>query len=142
MELKKLRNDLYKIKLFTKRGLKEKTEIFFKKICLEVKKNQKKSPILEIKKATEIVKPFYEIQLKKTRTKTTKIPFEIKQKKQQLLATQFFITGLKENKRNFFHKQLLDEVIGTLNLTSASLKFCENFQKMVEINKIFIEYRF
>jgi small subunit ribosomal protein S7 len=142
MEQKNLNKQIYKINLFLIKGFKEKTEISFRKTCLIMKKQRKQNPIIQIKQAIEIIKPFCETKSIKMKNNITKVPIAITKKRQQLIATRFFLTAIKEKRSSFLHENLSNELIGTLNLTATSLKICESFQKNVETNKIFIQYIF
>lgn len=142
MEQKNLAKQIYKTNLFILKGLKENTELSLKKTCYLLKKQNKKNSIIQIKQAIEIIKPFCETKSVKMKNNVTKIPVEITRKRQQLLATRFFLNAVRERKSVFLHESLSSELCGILNLASSSLKICESFQKNVETNKIFIQYRF
>lgn len=142
MEQKNLTRQIYKTNLLLSKGLKENVELSFKKICFLIKKQKKKNSVIQIKEAIEIIKPFCETKSVKMRNSVTKIPVEITKNRQQLLATKFFLTSVKEKKGSFLHNKLSFELIGIINLTANSLKICESFQKNVETNKVFIQYRF
>lgn len=142
MEQKNLVKQIYKINLLLSEGLKEKTEIMFKKTCFLIKKRNKQNPFIQIKNAIQIIKPFCETKSIKMKNNITKVPVEIAKSRQQLLATRFFLNAVKEKKFFFLHEKISNELINILNLTGNSLKICESFQKNVETNKIFIQYRF
>lgn len=142
MERKNLAKHIYKTNLFLLKGSKENTEIFFRKTCSSIKNQKKESPISTMIEAIEIIKPFCEAKSVKMRNNITKVPVEITKKRQQLLATRFLLTAVREKKSNFLHQKLSDEINGILSFTSNSLKICESFQKNVETNKIFIQYKF
>lgn len=142
MVQRNLTKEIYKTNLFLLKGLKENTEISFRKTCSLIKKQKNKNPIIQIKQAIEIIKPFCETKSLKMKSSVTKVPIEMTRKRQQLVATRFFLSAIREKKSLFIHEKLANELIGILNLTGNSLKICESFQKNVEINKIFIQYRF
>jgi small subunit ribosomal protein S7 len=141
-EQKSLAKQIYKTNLFLLKGLKENTEVSFRKACFLIKKQKKQNPVAQIKQAIEIIKPFCETKSIKLKNNITKVPMEITKKRQQLFATRFFLSAVREKKTNFLHEKLSSELIGIIGLTSSSLKICENFQKNVETNKVFIQYRF
>lgn len=142
MVQKNLAKEIYKTNLFLLRGLKENTERSFRKTCCLIKKQKKHSPIIQIKNAIEIIKPYCETKSVKMKNTVTKVPVEITRKRQQLIATRFFLSAVRGKKSSFLHEKLSNELIGILNLNGNSLKICESFQKNVEVNKIFIQYRF
>ena len=101
-----------------------------------------KNPSLQIKQDINTIKPYCETKSVKMKNNITRIPVEITKKKQQLLATSFFLKATKEKNLFFLHNKLSNEILSISTLSSSSLRICENFQKNVEINKIFIQYRF
>tara|TARA_Y100000385_G_C13096466_1_gene641636 strand:- start:290 stop:718 length:429 start_codon:yes stop_codon:yes gene_type:complete len=142
MVQKSLVNEIYKKNLFLSKGCKENVELCFKKACSLIKKKTKQNPILQIKQGINIIKPYCETKSIKMKNNVTRIPVEITKKRQQLLATSFFLKAIKEKNKSFLHNKLSNEILNILTLSSTSLRICENFQKNVEINKIFIQYRF
>nr|NP_066489.1 ribosomal protein S7 [Rhodomonas salina]AAG17760.1 ribosomal protein S7 [Rhodomonas salina] len=142
MEQKSLIKEVYKTNLFLLKGSKENIEILFRKNCFSIKKQKKQNSIIQIVEGVRMIKPFYETKSMKTRSKVTQVPIEISRKRQQLLATKFLLTAVSEKKSSFLHNKLTNELIGIINLNANSLKIRENFQKNVETNKIFIQYRF
>ena len=101
-----------------------------------------KNPSLQIKQDINTIKPYCETKSVKMKNNITRIPVEITKKKQQLLATSFFLKATKEKNLFLLHNKLSNEILSISTLSSSSLRICENFQKNVEINKIFIQYRF
>ncbi len=142
MEQRNLTKQIYKTNLFLKIGFKENIEDSFRKTCLLLKKHKKQNPLLQIKKAIELITPFCETKSIKMKNIVTNVPVEITKKRQQLLATRFLFIAIKEKKKSFLYNNLTLEVFEILNITGNSFKLCENFQKNVEINKIFIQYRY
>ena len=142
MVQKNLVNEIYKKNLFISKGFKEIVELSFKKACHLIKKKTKQNPILQIKQGINTIKPYCETKSVKMKNNITRIPVEITKKKQQLLATSFFLKATKEKNLFFLHNKLSNEILSISTLSSSSLRICENFQKNVEINKIFIQYRF
>lgn len=142
MVQKNLINEIYKKNLFLLKGRKENVELSFKKTCCLLKKKTKQNSILNFKKSINMIKPYCETKSIKMKNNITKIPIEITKKRQQLLATNFFLNAIKEKNSLFLCDKLSSEIINILSLSGNSLKICENFQKNVETNKIFIQYRF
>lgn len=102
MVQKNLAKEIYKTNLFLLRGLKENTERSFRKTCCLIKKQKKHSPIIQIKNAIEIIKPYCETKSVKMKNTVTKVPVEITRKRQQLIATRFFLSAVRGKKSSFF----------------------------------------
>lgn len=142
MEQRKICRQLFKTNLLIKKGSKQKIESYLKKVYLLLKKRKAKNSLNLTIKSVKTIKPFYKLFFLRFRSNFLKIPIEINNKEQQILATKFFILNLKTKKNIFLHEKITIQIVETLNLTSGALKSCETFQKNVESNKVFIEYRF
>lgn len=123
-------------------GNKEIIESILKKNLCILKKTIKNNPIFILFLSVKKIKPFCDLKSLKVNGRIYKIPVEIKLNKQKSLVIKWIISSLFEKKENFFQIKLSKELIDTYNFSSKTIVLCENFHKIAEINKIYIQFRF
>lgn len=132
----------FRTNLLIKRGLKESIEKLFEKICSKIKNNLKKNPITQINQSLNILKPFYQMKLMKVRNNLVKVPIELVERQQQTFVVRFIISTHSQNSHHFLSKKVAIDLLSSLDLSGNALKVCQMFQKNVETNKVFVDYRF
>lgn len=123
-------------------GKKEFLEIIFKQNIALLKKYSKLNPLYVLFFTFQQVKPFCEIKSLKIGGKLYKIPVEIKSKKQNVLILKWLFSSISERNEHFIEIKVMKEVLDTYHLSSKTINLCENFHKMSEINKIYMQFRF
>ena len=129
------------IKVIQKKGNKESNEKMLKNVFSYIKKVNKKNPLFVFLNALERSKPFCEIKSLKISGSNYKIPVEIKSERQKTLVLKWvFLNSLKRSDF-LFKTNLSKEIIDTFNVISKTIKTCDEFHKMAESNKVFIQFR-
>jgi len=129
------------IKVIQKKGNKEPNEKMLKNVFSYIKKVNKKNPLFVFLNALERSKPFCEIKSLKISGSNYKIPVEIKSERQKTLVLKWvFLNSLKRSDF-LFKTNLSKEIIDTFNVISRTIKTCDEFHKMAESNKVFIQFR-
>lgn len=129
------------IKVIQKKGNKEPNEKMLKNVFSYIKKVNKKNPLFVFLNALERSKPFCEIKSLKISGSNYKIPVEIKSERQKTLVLKWvFLNSLKRSDF-LFKTNLSKEIIDTFNVISKTIKTCDEFHKMAESNKVFIQFR-
>ena len=129
------------IKVIQKKGNKELNEKMLKNVFSYIKKVNKKNPLFVFLNALERSKPFCEIKSLKISGSNYKIPVEIKSERQKTLVLKWvFLNSLKRSDF-LFKTNLSKEIIDTFNVISKTIKTCDEFHKMAESNKVFIQFR-
>ena len=130
------------IKILQKKGSKESSELIFKNVLSIIKKNTYKNPLFILKSALDKSKPFCEVKSIRISGSNYKVPIEIKPERQKTLVIKWIIlNSLKKNDLGGLSFSLAKEIIDTFNLTSKTIKMCDDFHKVAESNKIYIQFR-
>jgi len=130
------------IKVLQKNGTKEFSELTVKNLFSFVKKLSVKYPFILFKDALDKIKFYSEIKSVKISGVNYKIPVEIKPKRQKNLIFKIIIlNGLKKNDTSL-EVNLFKEILDSCNLVSNSVKLGDDFHKIAELNKIYIQYRY
>ena len=69
------------------------------------------------------------------------MPIEIKLKRQTSLVFKWLIINALNKSDLPLAFNLAKEVIDTYNLNSKTIKMCDDFHKMAESNKIYVQFR-
>lgn len=128
--------------LIQKKGNKEVIEIVLKKNLSMIKKIIKCHPMFILLVDFKKVKPFCDLRSLKINGKIYKIPVEIKLNKQKSLALKWIISSIVEKKENFFQIKMSKEFLDIYNMSGKAITFCENYHKIAETNKMYIQFRF
>lgn len=129
------------IKVIQKRGNKEINEKTLKGVFSYIKKINKKNPLFIFLNALEKCKPFCEIKSLKISGSSYKVPVEIKSERQKTLVLKWIILNSLKKSDFLFKINLSKEIIDTFNVMSKTIKTCDEFHKMAESNKVFIQFR-
>lgn len=129
------------INTLQKSGKKQTTELFLKKCFSFFKKQFKTNPNIYFYFCLQKIKPFCEIKSLKIGSKLYKIPVEIKETKQKSLTIRWLILSSFKKLDLFYKVKLVKEVIDINNFVGNTIKICEDYNKLTEINKLFVYYR-
>lgn len=130
------------IKLVQKKGNKEISELAFSYCLSSIKKFEKKKPFLLLGKSLYISKPFCEIKSVKIAGVNYKLPVEIKPERQKSILFRWLSISCLKSSIHTSSNNLAKEIINGLNYSSRTIKLSDNFNKIAELNKIYISYRF
>lgn len=130
------------ISMIQLKGNKETIENLLKKNLCMLKKIIKNNPVFILFFSVKKIKPFCDLKSLKINGKIYKVPVEIKLNKQKSLVIKWLISSIFERKENFFQIKMSKELTDTYNISSKTITVCENFHKIAEINKIYIQFRF
>ena len=138
-------NFKYNIALFVrtlqKNGSKETSELIFKTVLSIVKKKSKKEPFIFFKEVIDKSKPFCEVKSIRISGTNYKVPVEIKSGRQRILAFKWIMLNSFKKLDLPLSQSLAKELIDTYNLTSKTIKMCDDFHKIAESNKIYMQFR-
>ena len=138
-------NFKYNIALFVrtlqKNGSKETSELIFKTVLSIVKKKSKKEPFIFFKEVIDKSKPFCEVKSIRISGTNYKVPVEIKSGRQRILAFKWIMLNSSKKLDLPLSQSLAKELIDTYNLTSKTIKMCDDFHKTAESNKIHMQFR-
>lgn len=129
------------IKTLQKNGSKESSELIFKSMLCVLKKKSKKEPLIFFKEVINKSKPFCEVKSIRISGTNYKVPIEIKSGRQKILALKWIILNSSKKLELPLSNSLAKEFIDTYNLTSKTIKMCDDFHKIAESNKIYIQFR-
>jgi len=138
-------NFKYNIALFVrtlqKNGSKETSELIFKTVLSIVKKKSKKEPFIFFKEVIDKSKPFCEVKSIRISGTNYKVPVEIKSGRQRILAFKWIMLNSSKKLDLPLSQSIAKELIDTYNLTSKTIKMCDDFHKTAESNKIYMQFR-
>jgi small subunit ribosomal protein S7 len=138
-------NFKYNIALFVrtlqKNGSKETSELIFKTVLSIVKKKSKKEPFIFFKEVIDKSKPFCEVKSIRISGTNYKVPVEIKSGRQRILAFKWIMLNSFKKLELPLSQSIAKELIDTYNLTSKTIKMCDDFHKTAESNKIYMQFR-
>ena len=129
------------IKILQKNGKKELSELTLKNTFSILKKLNKLNPLVIFKEAIYRSKPFCEVKSIRISGTNYKVPIEIKLKRQTSLVFKWLIINALNKSDLPLAFNLAKEVIDTYNLNSKTIKMCDDFHKMAESNKIYVQFR-
>ena len=129
------------IKTLQKNGSKESSELIFKSVLSIIKKNSKRDPLVFFKEIINKSKPFCEVKSIRISGTNYKVPVEIKSGRQKVLALKWIILNSSKKLELPLANSLSKEFIDTYNLTSKTIKMCDDFHKIAESNKIYMQFR-
>ena len=129
------------VRTLQKNGSKESSELIFKNMLSILKKNSKKEPLVFFKEVINRSKPFCEVKSIKISGTNYKVPVEIKSGRQKILALKWIILNSSKKLELPLSNSLAKEFIDTYNLTSKTIKMCDDFHKIAESNKIYMQFR-
>ena len=129
------------VRTLQKNGSKESSELIFKNMLSILKKNSKKEPLVFFKEVINRSKPFCEVKSIKISGTNYKVPVEIKSGRQKILALKWIILNSSKKLELPLSNSLAKEFIDTYNLTSKTIKMCDDFHKIAESKKIYMQFR-
>lgn len=127
------------IKVIQKNGLKELSELIIKKTFCLMKKMTNEYPYLTFNNSFSKARVYFEVRSVKVAGINYKVPVEVRFKRQRSLVLKWFL--LNAHKRKVCSLALATEIVNTYNLTSNTIKLCNDFHKIAELNRIYIQYR-
>lgn len=129
------------VRTLQKNGSKESSELIFKNMLSILKKKSKKEPLIFFKEVIDKSKPFCEVKSVRISGTNYKVPVEIKSGRQKILAFKWIILNSSKKLELSLSQSLAKEFIDTYNLTSKTIKMCDDFHKTAESNKIYMQFR-
>ncbi len=129
------------VRTLQKNGSKESSELIFKSMLSILKKKSKKEPLVFFKEVINKSKPFCEVKSIRISGTNYKVPIEIKSGRQKILALKWIISNSSKKLDIPLSQSLAKEFIDTYNLTSKTRKMCDDFHKIAESNKIYMQFR-
>jgi len=129
------------VRTLQKNGSKESSELIFKSMLSILKKKSKKEPLVFFKEVINRSKPFCEVKSIRISGTNYKVPIEIKSGRQKILALKWIISNSSKKLDVPLSQSLAKEFIDTYNLTSKTIKMCDDFHKIAESNKIYMQFR-
>ena len=129
------------IKTLQKNGYKESSELIFKDMLSIIKKKSKKEPLVFFRDVINKSKPFCEVKSIRISGTNYKVPVEIKSGRQKILALKWLVLNSSKKLELPLSNSLAKEFIDTNNLTSKTIKMCDDFHKIAESNKIYMQFR-
>ena len=129
------------VRTLQKNGSKESSELIFKTMLSILKKNSRKEPLVFFKEVINKSKPFCEVKSIRISGTNYKVPVEIKSGRQKILALKWLVLNSSRKLELPLSSSLAKEFIDTNNLTSKTIKMCDDFHKIAESNKIYMQFR-
>ena len=129
------------VRTLQKNGSKESSELIFKIMLSSIKKKSRKEPLIFFKEVINKSKPFCEVKSIRISGTNYKVPVEIKSGRQKILALKWIISNSSKKLDMPLSCSLTKEFIDTYNLTSKTIKMCDDFHRIAESNKIYIQFR-
>jgi small subunit ribosomal protein S7 len=129
------------LKFYLMNGDKNITENIIRNSFSLIKKIKKTNPISILCSSIEIVKPFCEIKRLKIGGSNYKVPTEIHPTRQKILAIKFLVSNAIKRNEKTASRCVAMEILDTFDLSSQSIKNCDDVHKTAEANKVYIQYR-
>lgn len=130
------------IKVLQNTYSKESSEIIFKDTLSYLKKNSKKEPLYFFKDAFNKSKPFCEVKSIRISGTNYKVPVEVNLYRQKTLVFKWIITNSIKRPDFCLSINLAKEILDTCDLNSKTIKTCDDFHKVAESNKVYIQSRY
>jgi small subunit ribosomal protein S7 len=116
-------------------------ELTLKNTFSILKKLNNLNPLIIFKEAIHRSKPFCEVKSIRISGTNYKVPVEIKLKRQISLVFKWLIINALNKSDLPLAFNLAKELVDTYNLNSKTIKMCDDFHKMAESNKIYVQFR-
>lgn len=129
------------VKTLQKNGLKESSELVFKNMLSILKKKSKKEPLIFFRDVLNKSKPFCEVKSIRISGTSYKVPVEIRSERQKILALKWILLNSSKKLELPLSNSLAKEIFDTYNLNSKTIKMCDDFHKIAESNKIYMQFR-
>ena len=129
------------VRTLQKNGSKEQSELIFRNMLSILKKKSKKEPLIFLREVINKSKPFCEVKSVRISGSNYKVPIEIKSGRQKILALKWIILNSSNKLELPLSHSLAKEFIDTYNLNSKTIKMCDDFHKIAESNKIYMQFR-
>lgn len=129
------------LKVLFKKGKKEKNEKALKLSFAFIKKIKKINPLVVFIDSLQKAKPFCEIRSLRVKGSIKRIPVEIKEKRQKILAMRWLLINTFDRNEKTLVERLTKELLDTTLLQSKTIKMRDDLHKMVETNKTFAQFK-
>ena len=129
------------VKTLQKNGLKESSELILKNMLSILKKKSRKEPLIFFKDVLNRSKPFCEVKSIRISGTNYKVPVEIRSGRQKMLALKWILLNSIKKLESPLSNSLAKEFMDTYNLNSKTIKMCDDFHKIAESNKIYMQFR-
>nr|YP_009476743.1 ribosomal protein S7 [Cryptomonas curvata]AVM81236.1 ribosomal protein S7 [Cryptomonas curvata] len=130
------------IKILQKSYSKESSELIFRDTLSFLKKNTKKEPLSLFKDALDKSKPFCEVKSIRISGTNYKVPVEINLYRQKTLVFKWIVLNSVKRPDICMSTNLAKEILDTCDLNSKTIKMCDDFHKIAESNKVYIQSRY
>ena len=125
------------INYIMERGKKSVARSIVYKAFDEIKKTEKKDPLLVFEEALQNVSPIMELRSRRIGGANYQVPIEVRIERRLILALRWIINAAKERKGLAMHKKLALEIIGASKNEGSAITKRETTQKMAEANRAF-----
>ncbi len=98
-------------------------------------------PVSTLKRAVDNVKPQLEVRSRRVGGATYQVPVPVPGRRATTLAVRWIVSYARARRERSMAERLANELLDAANGTGASVKRCEDMQKMAESNKAFAHYR-
>ncbi len=129
------------VKVLQKTYSKESSELILKDTFTFLKKNAKKEPLYLFKDALNKSKPFCEVKSIRISGTNYKVPVEIDSDRQRILVFKWIVFNSIKRSDFCLSINLGKEILDTCDLNSKTIKMCDDFHKVAESNKVYIQSR-
>lgn len=129
------------IKALQKDGSKELSELIIKKTFCLMKRMTNEHPYLTFNNGFSKARVYFEVKSVRIAGINYKVPVEIRLKRQKSLVFKWLLLNAHKRKVCNLDLALATEIVSTCNLTSNTIKLCDDFHKIAELNRIYIQYR-
>jgi len=129
------------VKVLQKAYSKESSELILKDAFSFLKKSTKKEPLSLFKDALDKSKPFCEVKSIRISGTNYKVPIEIDSDRQRTLVFKWIISNSVKRSDFCLSVNLAKEILDTCDLNSKTIKMCDDFHKVAESNKVYIQSR-
>jgi small subunit ribosomal protein S7 len=106
-----------------------------------LKKKSRKEPLIFFKDVLNRSKPFCEVKSIRISGTNYKVPVEIRSGRQKMLALKWILLNSIKKLESPLSNSLAKEFMDTYNLNSKTIKMCDDFHKIAESNKIYMQFR-
>lgn len=129
------------VKILQKTYSKESSELILKDTFSLLKKKTKKEPLYFFKDALKKSKPFCEVKSIRISGTNYKVPIEIDSDRQKTLVFKWIVSNSVKRSDFCLSINLANEILDTCDLNSKTIKMCDDFHKIAESNKVYIQSR-
>ena len=121
-------------------GKKSIARRIFNDMLTEVEKRGHKNAREMFFRAIENTKPSMEVRPKRVGGSIYQVPFEVSQKRQQMLSFRWIINAARARKSSPIFKRLTQEILDAAENTGTAVKKKEDVERMAAANRAFAHY--